>query len=119
MTTPNLTQIITALVEAAPARTQIIVLTYPNPFSTGKSTTTEERTDAAMAELNILITNAVRVNETKATEHDVLLSLVNIAPLFDNQGAKLTHIGANPLDIHPNDAGHNTIAEAIKKVYKK
>jgi lysophospholipase L1-like esterase len=72
-----------------------------------------------MAELNILITNAVRANEAKANERGVLLSLVNIAPLFDNQAAKLTHIGANPPDIHPNDAGHSAIAEAIKKVYKR
>ena len=66
MTTPNMTQIVAALVEAAPAGTQIIVLTYPNPFSIGKSTTTEERTDAAMKELNILISNAVRANQATA-----------------------------------------------------
>ena len=119
LTTPNLTPIIAALVEAAPAGTQIIVLTYPNPFSAGKATTTEERTDAAMTELNILITNAVRANQAKAADRDVNLTLVELAPLFNKQGAKLTHIADKTPDIHPNDAGHAAIAEAIKKVYKK
>lgn len=119
MTTPNLAAIIPALIEAAPAGTQIIVLTYPNPFSVGKATTIEERTDAAMAELNILITNAVRLNQQKAADRDVTLTLVELAPLFNKQGAKLTNIAATPPDIHPNDAGHAAIAEAIKKVYRK
>ncbi len=119
MTTPNLTPIIGALIEAAPAGTQIIVLTYPNPFSVGKATTAEERTDAAMTELNILITNAVRVNQAKAADRDITLTLVEVAPLFNKQGAKLTHIAEATPDIHPNDAGYAVIAEAIKKVYKK
>jgi lysophospholipase L1-like esterase len=118
MTTPNLAPIVAALVEAAPAGTQIIVLTYPNPFSVGRSTTAEERTDAAMAELNVLITNAVRANQAKAADRDVTLALVDLAPLFNKQGARLTHIADATPDIHPNDAGHGTIAEAIKKVYR-
>ena len=119
ITTPNLTPIVTALVEAAPAGAQIIVLTYPNPFSIGKTSTTEERTDAAMTELNILITNAVRANQAKAADRDVNLLLVELAPLFNKQGAKLTRIAEATPDIHPNDAGHVAIVEAIKKVYKK
>ena len=119
LTTPNLTPIVTALVEAAPAGAQIIVLTYPNPFSIGKTSTTEERTDAAMAELNILITNAVRANQAKAADRDVNLTLVELAPLFNKQGAKLTRIAEATPDIHPNDAGHVAIVEAIKKVYQK
>jgi lysophospholipase L1-like esterase len=119
MTTPNMTQIVTALVEAAPAGTQIIVLNYPNPFSVGKSSTTEERTDAAMAELNILIANAVSANQAAATKRDLLLTLVDLAPRFNDQGAKLTHIADAKPDIHPNDAGHSAILEAIKKVYRQ
>ena len=118
VTTPNLTPIVAALVEAAPAGAQIIVLTYPTPFSVGKSTTIEERTDAAMTELNILITNAVRANQPRAIERGVTLTLVDLAPVFADQGTKLTHIGATPPDIHPNDAGHSAIAEAIKKAYR-
>lgn len=118
VTTPNLTPIVAALVEAAPAGAQIIVLTYPNPFSVGKLTTAEERTDAAMAELNILITNAVRVNQPKAVERGVTLTLVDLAPIFKGEADTLTNIVATPADIHPNDAGHAAIAEAIKKVYR-
>lgn len=118
MTTPNLTQIVAGLVDSAPAGTQIIVMNYPNPFSVGKTTTTEERTDAAMKELNILIANAVSANQAKATSRDVVLTLVDIAPRFDNQGAKLTHIAEPTPDIHPNDAGYVAMVEALKKVYR-
>jgi lysophospholipase L1-like esterase len=119
MTTPNLTQIVAALVEAAPAGTQIIVLNYPNPFSIGKSSTTEERTDAAMTELNILISNAVSMNQPTATRRNVSLALVDVVPRFAKQGAKLTHIADGKPDIHPNDAGYAAIVEAIKKVYRR
>lgn len=118
MTTPNLTQIVAGLVDSAPAGTQIIVMNYPNPFSVGKTTNAETRTDAAMAELNILISNAVSANQEKAKSRDVVLTLVDIAPRFDNQGAKLTHIAEPTPDIHPNDAGYTAIVEALKKVYR-
>lgn len=118
VTTPNLAQIVAALAEAAPAGTQIMVLTYPNPFSLGKVTTLEERTDAAMQELNILLQNAVRANEAAATLRGVMLTVVDIAARFDNQAAKLTHITAATPDIHPNDTGYSVINDALKKAYR-
>ena len=48
-----------------------------------------------------------------------MLTLVDVAPRFNNQGAKLTHIADPTPDIHPNDAGHSAIVEAIKKVYRQ
>jgi hypothetical protein len=72
-----------------------------------------------MKELNILITNAVRANEATANSRDVMLSLADVAKTFDNQGAKLTHIGDPTPDIHPNDAGYAAILEALKKEYRQ
>ena len=46
-------------------------------------------------------------------------SVVDLAPLFAGQGSKLTHILDNPPDIHPTDAGHAVIAEALVRAYKK
>ena len=53
-----------------------------------------------------------------SNRRDVVLTLVDIAPRFDNQGAKLTHIAEPTPDIHPNDAGYTAIVEALKKVYR-
>jgi lysophospholipase L1-like esterase len=119
MTTPNLPPILGAIVEAAQPGTQILVLTYPNPFSTGQQGPTQTRTDQAMADLNTIITSAARNLNARATARQVTLTVVDLAPLFAGQGSKLTHIQDNPPDIHPTDAGHAVIAEALVRAYKK
>ena len=119
MAGPNLPAILDALVESAQAGTQILVLTYPNPYSVGQQSPTERRVDQAMADLNAIIANAVRDLAPKAAARSVTLTLVDIAPIFAGKGGQLTHILAAKPDIHPNNAGHAAIAEAIARAYTK
>ncbi|MGN6672419.1 MAG: SGNH/GDSL hydrolase family protein [Thermomicrobiales bacterium] len=118
LTEPNLPLIVNALVEAAQPGTQILVLTYPNPFSVGRSKTLEEPTNQVMRELNTRIAGAVQNATPAATSRSVTLTTVDLAPLFAGQGGQLTHILDSPPDIHPNDAGYAVIAEAIQRAYR-
>ncbi len=119
MSAPSLPRILGALTEAAAPGTQIFVLTYPNPFSAGQSSLAEARTGLALAELNALIAETVRALATGASARQVTLTLVDLAPLFTGEGANLTHIRDTPPDIHPNDVGHRTIAEALTRAQKR
>ena len=106
-------QIVAALVEGAAPGTQLLVLTYPNPFSTGAGSVVEAHTDLAMGELNAIIAGAVRDNAARAGERGVTLTLVDLAPTFAGKGATLTHIRDATPDIHPTDAGHAAIADLL------
>jgi lysophospholipase L1-like esterase len=118
LTEPNLPLIVSALVEAAQPGTQILVLTYPNPFSVGRSKTLEEPTNQVMRELNTRIASAVQNATPAATSRGVTLTTVDLAPLFAGQGGQLTHVLDSPPDIHPNDAGYAIIAAALRQAYR-
>jgi lysophospholipase L1-like esterase len=118
-TTPNLPIIFGALVEAAQPGTQILVINYPNAFSTGQGTVAETRAGLGITELNALIAATIGNLQAPASGRGVTLTTVDIAPLFAGQGGKLTHILDPTPDIHPTDAGHTVIAEALLKAYKR
>ncbi len=109
----NIPPIVAALVEAAVPGTQLLVLTYPNPFSTGQGGITAARTDLAMGELNAIIGGTVRDNTARAATRGVTLTLVDLAPTFAGRGGTLTHIRDTPPDIHPTDSGHAAIADLL------
>ena len=119
MTTPNLPTILGAIVEAAQPGTQILIVNYPNAFSTGQGTVAETRAGLAITELNALIAATVGNLQAPASGRSATLTTVDIAPLFAGQGGKLTHVLDPTPDIHPTDAGHAVIAEALLKAYKK
>ena len=117
VTVANVPQIVAALVEAATPGTQILILTYPNPFSTGQSSVTGARTELALGELNAIITGAAREGAARATARGVTLTIVDLAPTFAGQGGTLTHVRDTPPDIHPTDAGHAAIADLLIKAH--
>ena len=119
ITTPNLPLILGALVEAAQPGTQILVVNYPNAFSTGQGTVAETRAGLAITDLNALIAATVGNLQAPASGRGATLATVDIAPLFAGQAGTLTHILDPTPDIHPTDAGHTIIAEALLKVYRK
>ncbi len=115
VTVANVPQIIAALVEAATPGTQLLILTYPNPFSVGQGSVTGARTELAMGELNAIITGAARDNAARAAARGLVLTIVDLAPVFAGQGGSLTHVRDTPPDIHPTDAGHAAIADLLIK----
>ncbi len=119
MTAPNLPTTLGAIVEAAQPGTQILIVNYPNAFSTGQGTVAETRAGLAITELNALIAATVGNLQAPASGRGATLTTVDIAPLFAGQSGKLTHVLDPMPDIHPTDAGHTTIAEALLKAYKK
>ncbi|HEY8600070.1 MAG TPA: GDSL-type esterase/lipase family protein [Thermomicrobiales bacterium] len=119
MAAPNLPIILGAIVEAAQPGTQILIVNYPNAFSTGQGTVTETRAGLAITELNALIATTVGNLQAPASGSGVTLTTIDIAPLFAGQGGKLTHVLDSTPDIHPTDAGHMVIAEALLKAYKR
>lgn len=118
-TSVNLPQIITALVTAAKAGTQIIVLTYPNPYAVGTNSIIEQRTNAAVQGLNTIITGAVAAAQPAATTRGVTLTTVDLFPLFAGRAGTLTHILDAEPDVHPTDAGYTVIAQAITAAYRR
>lgn len=118
ITARNLPVIFGGLVDAAPAGTQIIVLTYPNAFSVGSGLPVEQRTDTVIQALNALITGAAAQLRPRAAAAGVTLTTVDLFPLFVGKAGTLTHIRAPQPDIHPTDAGHATIAEALGAAYR-
>lgn len=119
MTTPNLPIILAAIVEAAPPGAQILIVDYPNAFSTGQGAVAEKRTDLAIGDLNTLIATTVGGLTARATERGVILTVVDLAPLFAGKAGTLTHILDPTPDIHPTDTGYATIAEALLRAYTR
>jgi lysophospholipase L1-like esterase len=113
VTAPNLALIVDALVRAATPGTQLVVLTYPNPFALGNGGVLEQRTDLVLRELNAILARTVAQAQPAAAERRVTLTVVDLYPLFAGRVAVLTHILDSPPDIHPTDAGHAEIAQAV------
>jgi lysophospholipase L1-like esterase len=118
VTAPNLALIIDALVRAAAPGTQVVVLTYPNPFALGTGGLLEQRTDLILRALNALLVATVARAQPAAAERRVTLTVVDVYPLFAGRVAVLTHILDTPPDIHPTDAGHAVIAEAVLRALR-
>jgi lysophospholipase L1-like esterase len=113
VTAPNLAVIVDALVRTASPGTQLVVLTYPNPFALGTGGVLEQRTELVLRGLNALLVATVDRAQPAAAERRVTLTVVDVSPLFTGRVAALTHILDTPPDIHPTDAGHAVIAEAV------
>jgi lysophospholipase L1-like esterase len=113
VTAPNLALIVDALVRAATPGTQLVVLTYPNPFALGTGGVLEQRTDLVLRALNDLLVATVARAQPAAAERRVALTVVDVYPLFAGRAAVLTHILDTPPDIHPTDAGHAVLAAAV------
>jgi lysophospholipase L1-like esterase len=118
VTAPNLALIVDALVRAATPGTQLVVLTYPNPFALGTGGVLEQRTDLVLRALNALLVATVAQAQPAAAERRVTLTVVDVYPLFAGRVAVLTHILDTPPDIHPTDAGHAVIAEAVLRALR-
>jgi len=118
-TSVNVPHILTALVTAAKPGTQIIVLTYPNPYSVGTNSVLEQRTNGAVQGLNTLIMGAVTAAQSVASARGVILTTVDLFPLFAGRAGTLTHILDAEPDVHPTDAGYRVIADAIISAYRQ
>jgi lysophospholipase L1-like esterase len=117
-TSANIPRVLTALVTAATPGTQIIVLTYPNPYSVGTNSIVEQRTDAAVQALNTIITGAIAAAQPVAVARGVTLTTVDLFPLFAGRSGRLTHYLDAESDVHPTDAGYAVIAEAVSAAYR-
>lgn len=117
-TSVNVPHILTALVSAAKPGTRIIVLDYPNPYSTGTNSVIEQRTNVAVQGLNTIIMGAVTAAQSVASTRGVTLTTVDLFPLFAGRAGTLTHILDAEPDVHPTDAGYRVIADAIIAAYQ-
>ncbi|MGI8689856.1 MAG: SGNH/GDSL hydrolase family protein [Thermomicrobiales bacterium] len=118
-TTVNVPRILTALITAAKPGTRIIVLNYPNPYSTGTNSVLEQRTNMAVQGLNTIIMGAVTAAQSVASARGVTLMTVDLFPLFAGRAGTLTHILDTEPDVHPTDAGYRVIADAIITAYQQ
>ena len=117
-TAVNLPQIITALVSAAKPGTQIIVLTYPNPYAVGANSAVEQRTNTAVQALNTIITGAIAAAQPIAATRGVILTTVDLFPLFAGRAGTLTHMLDADANVHLTDAGYAVIADAVTAAYR-
>jgi len=118
-TSVNVPHILTTLVTAAKPGTRIIVLDYPNPYSTGTNSVIEQRTNVAVQGLNTIIMGAVTAAQSVASTRGVTLTTVDLFPLFAGRAGTLTHILDTEPDVHPTDAGYRVIANAIITAYQQ
>jgi lysophospholipase L1-like esterase len=117
-TSANIPRILTALVTAATPGTQIIILTYPNPYSVGTNSVVEQRTNAAVQGLNTIITGALTAAQPVAAMRGVTVTTVDLFPLFAGRSGRLTHYLDAESDVHPTDAGYAVIAGAVTAAYR-
>ena len=101
----RLDRILGDLREAGPGAT-IVILAYPN-FYSGTGHQLERPTEIAYDLLN-------GVMSTVAKRHNVLVADPRAA--FQDRGNELTHLLSAEPDFHPNDAGHEVIADAFLEV---
>jgi lysophospholipase L1-like esterase len=116
VTAPDLVVTVDALVRAARPGTQLVVLTYPNPLALGTGSVPELRVDFVLRGLNALLVAVVARAHPAAAGRGVKLTVVDVYPLFAGRAVALTHVLDTPPDIHPTDAGHAVIAEAVLRV---
>jgi lysophospholipase L1-like esterase len=84
--------------------TPIVLLAYPNFFSnTGHP---------YEAPATRVLPDFARVVQGVAASH-LRGNIAVAAPSFDGDGGALTHLLDEPSDPHPNDAGHEAIADAV------
>jgi lysophospholipase L1-like esterase len=107
----NLVLILDALARAAPPGAQLVVLTYPNPFG-GQRDPIDLAIRAVDAGIVGAVTTATKT-PSPAAAHRVTLTAVDVYPLFVGRVATLTHITDTPPDVHPTDAGHRVLAQAV------
>ena len=96
----------------------MVVLTYPNPFALGTGGVLEQRTDLVLRALNALLGATVARAQPAAAARRVTLTVVDVSPLFAGRVAGLTHILDTPPDVHPTDAGHAVLAEAVLRALR-
>jgi hypothetical protein len=107
-----------------PGEGRILVTTYYNPFD-GTGDLLEAPVDAALLGSDGAVDCAANpADPTKVGLNDIIIcvgrlagaEIVDIYPLFNDAAPTLTHIGES--DIHPNDDGHQAIADALIAAYQ-
>ena len=118
----NYTAILTGLTGALatdPGEGRVLVTTYYNPYD-GTGHPFETPVDITLVGVDGTIDCAANaVDPTKVGLNDLIACIggsfgaetVDVYPLFDGEAPGLTHIGEG--DVHPNDAGHRVIADAV------
>ena len=106
----NLPTILGSLRAAAGPDAAILVLTVYNPFS-GTGTAFDAAGDLVVTQLNGIIRQV-------AADAVVGAAVADIEPDFQGKAPLLTHIAEANSDIHPNDAGHQAIADAFTAALK-
>ena len=103
---------------------QLIVTTYPNPFSGTSNTAYAKAVDAALLGHDLAINCEVLGIPSNVGLNDLIACLgqqngatiADIYPAFEGKGPALTHI--NELDIHPNNAGYAQIATVVRQTFR-
>jgi lysophospholipase L1-like esterase len=93
---------IVKLLRDADALVPIVLLGYPNFFS-GTGHAWEEPAGRVLPELTTRLQDV-------ATQHE---RVAVATPSFEGRGGELTHVNDERFDPHPNDAGHEVIADAM------
>ncbi len=101
----RLDTIFTRLRQAGPG-TPIAVMTYPNLFS-GSGHPFEQPAENALSRMDGVIRDL-------AQQHGLLL--VDPWDAFQGKSLQYTHVGDAKFDPHPNDAGHQVLADAFLPV---
>jgi lysophospholipase L1-like esterase len=108
--------------DAAPE--QVIVTTYPNPFSGAPDLAFAAAVDAALLGQDLTITCGALTEPLNAGLNDLVACLgrqfgatvADVYPAFAGKGPTLTHI--KDLDVHPNNAGYAQIATAVRTAWR-
>ena len=115
---------ITSALAEDPGNESFLVMTYYNPFD-GTGSPFEPAIDAALLGADGVVDCSALGNPANAGLTDLIacigasfgVTVVDVYPLFDNRALALTHIAFG--DIHPNDAGHQVIADAFVQAAKQ
>jgi lysophospholipase L1-like esterase len=106
-----------------PGEGRILVTTYYNPFD-GTGDPREAPVDAALLGSDGAVDCAANLRDpVKVGLNDIIVcvggpvgaEIVDVYPLFNDAAPALTHIAEG--DIHPNDDGHQAIADAVIAAY--
>ena len=116
-------QELTAALADDPGEEQLLVTTYYNPYRGTGSPYTAPTNGVLLGLDGVIDCAANAADPTKAGLNDLIVCIgasfgakpVDLYPLFDGKALTLTHISEG--DIHPNDQGHQVIANAVIRAY--
>jgi lysophospholipase L1-like esterase len=108
--------------DAAPE--QVIVTTYPNPFSGTPDLAFAAAVDTALLGKDLTIDCSALAKPLNAGLNDLVAcisrqvgaTVADVNPAFAGKGPALTHI--KDLDVHPNNAGYAQIATVVRTAWR-